>query len=362
MRLDALDSAQSLALIESRGGAPLDPGGRSSALEVAEAGGRLPLALELVYARPGQLDVSWPVLRDGVLGKTARSVSPRAGFPAGSADRSTGSRAVARWVAERLPADLREAFAWLGLLPAGATNSRLCRAVVRTDARAVSSRLRRLAGFGLIAGGISREGDTQLPLPRRDPGRGVGAGDRLQRARVAEGLARLGPVPLRIRLGAARSACGRRTSSNPLGRRDAPERRPPSWPPEQAARPEDVDALLAEQTPEGENAWFLAYELRSDRFGYLGDVDRAWERADESAKSGGGPGPVAAQCRYALIRGSVNPRVEEPPQELPALMVANGLWTPRSARRLPSVGSGTTGPGCPDGRWPPTSTAQHATT
>jgi hypothetical protein len=40
---------------------------------------------------------------------------------------------------------------------------------------------------------------------------------------------------------------------------------------------------------------------------------------------------VAAQCRYALIRGSVNPRVEEPPRELPALMVANRLWTPQRA-------------------------------
>jgi hypothetical protein len=103
------------------------------------------------------------------------------------------------------------------------------------------------------------------------------------------------------------------------------------WHLEQAGQPEAIDALLGEETPGGENAWFLARELRGDRWGYLRDIDRAWRRADAAEQAGGGAGPVAAQCRYALIRASAVPTWPDELGQLPALMVASGLWAPQRA-------------------------------
>jgi hypothetical protein len=77
---------------------------------------------------------------------------------------------------------------------------------------------------------------------------------------------------------------------------------------EAAARPEDVHALLAEETPSGEkNAWYEAKVAVGDVPGYLADVRRAWrlagrcDRGDPEAVAAG----LALQVRYLLVTSSV---------------------------------------------------------
>ena len=76
--------------------------------------------------------------------------------------------------------------------------------------------------------------------------------------------------------------------------------------------PEDVDALLGEETPDGDNAWYLAREQRGDRPGYLQDVDRAWRRADAAAQAGGGRRPGGAAVPLRADPGLGGPGVARP--------------------------------------------------
>src|SRR5205814_864397 len=91
----------------------------------------------------------------------ARPRTPGEDFAGESADRPIRLRAVVGWVLKRLPAELRESFAWLGVLRVGARISpEMAGRLWRVDERTAAARLRRLAGVGLIdpvgsAGGVS---------------------------------------------------------------------------------------------------------------------------------------------------------------------------------------------------------------
>jgi NB-ARC domain len=333
VRLEGMDPGQSLALIESRVGARLDPDGRASALELAEAVGRLPLALEVLCAAGSSLGIPWSALRDGVLAEASRPRAAGDHRAGGPADRPTRLRDVVGFVLRRLPVDLREAFAWLGVLQAGATVSpELAGRLWRVDEGAAVTRLRRLAAVGLIApmGPAGRAtANHRLHQMMRDrawnlataPSEPASTGD----------LPGLGLPPsdahsallARIRDGGAAvtgSAAAALRLMDHLSRNMY-----------DADLPEDVDVLLCEETPDGDNAWYLAREQRGDRPGYLQDVDRAWRRADAAALAGGGADPVARQCRYALIRASAAPEWPDPPPGLPALLVWSGRWSARRA-------------------------------
>jgi hypothetical protein len=334
LRLDAMDPKECLALIESRIGGRLDAGERAVALQLAEAVGRLPLALEVLSAARFSLDGSWSAVRDGILAEVAGLRVPAEDFAGGSADRPIWLQAIVSWVLKHLAADLRGSFAWLGVLRAGTRISPdLAGRLWRVDAGIAGIRLRRLAQVGLIdpvgpAGqppmsyriheAIRHEAwnlataSGELTLPDGVSGLGLspsGAHSELL-ARLRDG----GPKATWPAVAAALDLID-----------DLP------WHMEQAGRPEAVDALLGEETPEGDNAWFLARELRSDRRGYLRDVDHAWRRADAAVQAGGGAAPVAAQCRYALIRASTEPIWPDELGKLPALMVESGRWAPARA-------------------------------
>ena len=333
VRLDAMGPGQSLALIESRVGARLDPVGRASALQLAEAVGGLPLTLEVLCAVSSSLEVPWPALRDSILAQVACPRAPGVEFAGGSTDRPIPLRSVVGWVLRRLPADLLEAFAWLGVLRAGTTISpELAGRLWRVDERAAVTRLRRLAAVGLIAPVSSagratanyrlheamREEAWDLATAPAEPTspenlRGLGlspsGAHSTMLARLRDGgVAATSPVAAALRW---------------------IDHLPRSM--EDVVPPDDVDTLLGEETPDGENAWYLAREERGDRPGYLQDVDRAWRRADAASLAGDGPGPVSRQCRYALIRASLGPERPDPPPGLIALLVESGRWSTRRA-------------------------------
>jgi hypothetical protein len=98
VRLDAMNPEQSLALIESRVGTRLNPGERASALQLAEAVGRLPLALEVLSAARSSLDVPWSAVCEGVFAEASRERTPGEDFAGESADRPIGLQAVVGWV------------------------------------------------------------------------------------------------------------------------------------------------------------------------------------------------------------------------------------------------------------------------
>jgi hypothetical protein len=333
VRLDAMDPGQSLALIESRVGSRLDPGGRASALQLAEAVGGLPLALEVLCAASSSLDVPWPALRDGVFAETSRPRATGEEFAGRAAGRPIHLRGVVGWVLRRLPADLREAFAWLGVLRAGATVSpELAGRLWGVDEGVAVIRLRRLAGVGLIAlvGSAGRAtANYRLHEAIRDEAWDLATTP--AEPASPDDLPGLGLSPsgahsamlARLRDGGAVATSPAAAALHLI------DHLPRNM--EDVGPPEDVDALLGEETPDGDNAWYLAREHRGDRPGYLQDVDRAWRRADAASPAGGGPGPVARQCRYALIRASVAPEWPDPPPGLLALLVASGRWSTRRA-------------------------------
>jgi len=69
----------------------------------------------------------------------------------------------------------------------------------------------------------------------------------------------------------------------------------------QAGHGHDVNALLHEETPEGQNGWYEAREQLGQTAGYLEDVRTAWRLAEELADSES-PRPSAFSAAMLLSR------------------------------------------------------------
>ena len=70
---------------------------------------------------------------------------------------------------------------------------------------------------------------------------------------------------------------------------------------------EELHALLAQETPDGRNAWFEAKEAAGDIAGYIADVQRAWALTEQTQGDGL---QIGREIRYALIMSTFNDYVD----------------------------------------------------
>ena len=99
-----------------------------------------------------------------------------------------------------------------------------------------------------------------------------------------------------------------------------------TWHLEQARWEDEIHALLSENTAKGKNGWYQARENLGQTAGYLTDVNRAWELAENQFKQKAFKS-IALQCRYAFIFASLKSMAKNIPPALLAALVEKKIWT-----------------------------------
>ncbi|WP_346289516.1 NB-ARC domain-containing protein [Sphaerothrix gracilis] len=100
-----------------------------------------------------------------------------------------------------------------------------------------------------------------------------------------------------------------------------------TWHLEQAEQFDQIHALLQETMPDGRNGWYQACVSLGQTAIFVADVARAWRLANglfdkQPARA------IALQCRYALIKASLNSLAFNFPPELIGALVETGRWSP----------------------------------
>ena len=103
---------------------------------------------------------------------------------------------------------------------------------------------------------------------------------------------------------------------------------------EDSGRAEDLHHLLALETSEQRNAWYVAKESCADTAGYLVDVTRAWQLVEEAyvpTDSERAGQSIGLQCRCALVVASLNTMARNIPPALLTSLVEDKIWPPSQA-------------------------------
>ncbi len=92
-----------------------------------------------------------------------------------------------------------------------------------------------------------------------------------------------------------------------------------------------VDELhtLLNLEKDGKNAWFMVKDDEGDAPSFLADVELAWSQVDEAFNHERGKS-IGLQCRYALIKASIN-SLAKIPVSLMVALVKQGDWEPAKA-------------------------------
>ncbi len=85
---------------------------------------------------------------------------------------------------------------------------------------------------------------------------------------------------------------------------------------------------MREESQTGSNGWYEAREKLGQAGSYITDISRAWELAQANWNESTLPQVVSWQCRYALIRASLNSLAANLPAKLLVALVKNKVWTP----------------------------------
>lgn len=100
-----------------------------------------------------------------------------------------------------------------------------------------------------------------------------------------------------------------------------------TWHLEESEQYAQIHQLLQEETPNGKNGWYTACTELGQTASFVAAVARAWHLAKESFDQA----PmisIALQCRYALIKTSLNSLTKNISSTLPADLVEIGEWSP----------------------------------
>ncbi|QEH37826.1 Regulatory protein AfsR [Aquisphaera giovannonii] len=336
--LDVLSIDESLELLSSYLKRDLRPEEQKDARRMAEAVGRLPLALTLVAARLGR-GVSWSDLSDALeaeVGRLGQLENPRQRWkpqPRLIATFNTSLRALSVDVPVAY-----DAFLWLGVLPEDTTITAAAAATI----------------FGLPEGDADDILEVLWAESLLMPGDAIVQNGRTWRAyRIHDllhdhaGTLLIAPVAV----ASERDLPGLgltmvEAHSRLLGRYRARTRQGQwhtllndgyihsrlTWHFEKSGTSEAIHDLLREETLEGRNGWFEARERLGQVAGYLDDLMRARRLVDDV---GFGQRPLLGlQCRYALMAASLNSLASSIPGELLAALVQNKLWVPAQALSL----------------------------
>jgi hypothetical protein len=111
------------------------------------------------------------------------------------------------------------------------------------------------------------------------------------------------------------------------------------WHLEKAGDVDGLHALLREETAEGRNGWYEANERLGQPSHFADCVAQAWRLADQAFAEG--RPALGLQCRYALVTASLNSLAGNLSSVLLVVQVGQGLWPVEqalaSARRIPEA-------------------------
>ena len=93
-------------------------------------------------------------------------------------------------------------------------------------------------------------------------------------------------------------------------------------------RVEELHTLLSLEK-EGKNAWFKMKDDEGDTSGFLADIELAWAEGNKAYERKSGKS-IGLQCRYALIKSSIN-SLAEIPAALMIALVKHQYWKPTKA-------------------------------
>lgn len=107
------------------------------------------------------------------------------------------------------------------------------------------------------------------------------------------------------------------------------------WHLERAELVTEIHQVLAEETPDGKNGWFVVRDRLGQVAGYMRDVSRAWEIAHrqslESLNEGNMSPDIGLQIRYALMTASVYNIAGRIPPPLFGRLLKSNTWKPQQA-------------------------------
>jgi hypothetical protein len=325
--LGVMTPPEALELLARRLGRGLPAEERRAAGRLAKAVGYLPLALELAAAQVAG-GSSWDRLVQDLGEEIARLDRPGAAAVTDEGIRKRLSlKACLLLSLRRLPPEPRERFLRLGVLPEDAVLPAAAAATFwDTDEPSADATLRILRDKALaLAGPRGADGPPayrlhdlvhrtarellESPASPARPGDLPGLGQTFAAAQAAL-LARY-----------RRKARAGAWAAVP---EDGYIRARLTWHLEQAGDAAGLHALLAEETPEGRNAWYEVCEEAGRAPGYREDVARAWRLARAA-------GAVGLEARYALLLASLNSMAGSVPPALLAALLRGGAWSAAQA-------------------------------
>ena len=348
--LDVMTPEQALALLSLRLGRSLDKAEEEKALLVANEVGYLPMALEQVAVRIAR-GVDWDSLWKGLTDEVTRLNTLE--DPRHRRKGQTRLEASFNLSLDALRADDESAwraFVWLGVLPNDAAISAPMAATLwEVNEKEANDLLELLWNDALLLPG--------LPVK---VGSSTFKGYRIQS--LVQGWARRlittdQPRGLNLKLPEAHQAFlehYRRRLKDQSPDRSSWHTLPDdgyihthlTWHLQKAGRANEIHALLSEETAAGRNGWFETRDRLGQASGYLDDVSKAWQLAEESSAQQielNEPALDAGlETRYALITTSLRSLARNIPPNLISRLEETKKWAPE--QRL-SYARGISDPG-----------------
>jgi len=350
-QLDVFSPDQAVELLAARLDRPLGEVERGLARRLAEAVGRLPLALELASARGRKSpEVAW----EDLLAKLEQEVAALEALedqtkPWKKSKEQLGLEASLQLSLRALRDESEEAFrcfVWLGVLPDDTTLAAPMASALWDfqDTERADLLLEFLWGEALLQPAAAlRVGEIEWPAyrlhdllhdcarrlldtpqtpTRQDSLPGLG----LTRPEAHRQL--LERFRKRTRDGLWHKVAADGYIHGRLG-----------WHLEKAGDVDGLHALLREETAEGRNGWYEANERLGQPTLFADCVAQAWRLADQAF--GEGRPALGLQCRYALMSVSLHSLASNLPPELLEELVRQGVWPVEQAlayaRRTPDA-------------------------
>ncbi len=327
-QMEVMSPVQTLNLLSARMNRPISDDERNDALRLAEAVGFLPLALELAAARVVR-GTTWTMLRQALEEEVAQLEAletPRRRRRERSQVEASFNLSLK--ALENDDEETRQAFIWLGVLPGDVqVTAPMVATLWQMDIEKAVDALELLWNDALLLPGPPIWIDEkQWPSYRlhdllRDIARRLFTSPR--------------PAGLGLSLPEVHTTLLERykqKTQNGLWHtlpNDGYIHVYLSWHMQQAGQPDQLHALLNEETASGNNGWYHAREQLGQTSGFLADVNLALITAQEnSANKLSQSTSISLQIRYVLMIASLNSLARNLPLPLLIALVEKQMWTP----------------------------------
>ena len=331
--LDVMSPKQALALMTQKLSEPLSATEEEQALSFADRVGFLPLALELAATQIEE-GVSWEELLEDFRAEVVRleglDLYGKDDIPDDAKRRKYSLLACFNLSLKQLSTEQLRQFAWLGIVPEDVNlTQNMATTLWQVTPRQAGSILRTFRAKALLLPGAKQAGKQQayrlhdlmhdlaqrlLTSPPHAPREGDLSGLGLTKAEAHDQL---------LEHYRAQTQHSQWHTLQDDGYIYAYL----TWHMQQAKRPDEVHQLLQETNGAGRNGWYEACDAIGKPAGFVNDLARAWELAEEAYERS--PATALARLfRYALIRTSLNSLASNVPAELLGALVEKHIWQP----------------------------------